>query len=112
MRILRKALLAAIAALLLSTVAPRAQAQTLEPPAPRQGYYLSVGFHYGTINTWEDDEALGTWFVGHTPAVDLDCAHAAVTRSQQRIALRGHLFEGHVRRVRSDSEALRPGPRH
>ena len=55
--------LAACLALLSGSARPdTARAQTLEPPAPRQGYYLSVGFHYGTINTWEDDEALGTWF--------------------------------------------------
>jgi hypothetical protein len=40
----------------------RAQAQTLEPPGPRQNYYLSLGVHNGIIQTWEDDESLGVWF--------------------------------------------------
>ena len=39
-----------------------AQAQTLEPPGPRQNYYLSLGFHNGVIQTWEDDESLGAWY--------------------------------------------------
>jgi hypothetical protein len=41
-----------------------ARAQTLEPPSPRQGYYLSLGLHNGIIHTWEDDESLGTWLSG------------------------------------------------
>jgi hypothetical protein len=39
-----------------------AQAQTLEAPGPRQNYYLSLGFHNGVIQTWEDDESLGAWY--------------------------------------------------
>ena len=34
--------------------------------------------------------------VGDAPAVDLDGAHAAEARGQQRVALRRHFFEGHV----------------
>jgi hypothetical protein len=48
----------------LSLFSPPALAQTLEPPSPRQGYYLSVGLHNGIIHTWEDDESLGTWLSG------------------------------------------------
>ena len=42
------------------------------------------------------------------PAVDFDGPHATQTRREQRIALRGHFFEGHVRRVRSDPERYSP----
>lgn len=51
-------------ALLVGIVCLRgsASAQTLEPPGPRQNYYLSLGFHGGVIQTWEDDESLGAWF--------------------------------------------------
>ena len=52
---------------------------------------------------------LGVDGIGDAPAVDLDGAHAAVTRGEQRVALRGHLFEGHVCRGRSDSEARELG---
>ena len=39
---------------------------------------------------------LGVGRVGDAPAVDLDGADAAVTRGEQRVALRGHFFEGHM----------------
>jgi hypothetical protein len=43
---------------------------------------------------------LGVGGVGHAaPAVDLDRAQAAVARSEQRIALRGHFFLRHERGV-------------
>jgi hypothetical protein len=60
----RTGILLACLALLIGVqlISSQAQAQTLEPPAPRQGYYLSLGFHNGIIHTWEDDESLGTWF--------------------------------------------------
>jgi hypothetical protein len=54
---------AALASLLLVQLAgaPRAQAVDLEPPAPRQGYYLSLGLLQGIAHNWDDGDSLGTW---------------------------------------------------
>jgi hypothetical protein len=54
---------------------------------------------------------LGVARVRDAPAVDLDRAHGVEARREQRIALRGHLFEDHVRKGQSNSEGLQPGPR-
>lgn len=59
----RCALTVAIAcSLVTATAVHPVYAQTLEPPGPRQGYYLSLGFHSGMSTHWEDDdESLGPW---------------------------------------------------
>jgi hypothetical protein len=56
--------LVACLALLVGTLLfqSSARAQTLEPPGPRQGYYLSLGFHNGVANIREDGDSLGAWF--------------------------------------------------
>jgi hypothetical protein len=38
-----------------------ARAQTLEPPRPRQGYYVGVGLLGAVNQNWEKGEALGAW---------------------------------------------------
>jgi hypothetical protein len=52
----------ALAALLLPVAGARpALAVDLEQPAPRQGYYLSLGLLQGVTHNWEDGDSLGTW---------------------------------------------------
>jgi hypothetical protein len=43
--------------------------------------------------------------IGYAAAVDLDRVHAAKARCQQRLALRRHLFEGHMLKIRSAARA-------
>jgi opacity protein-like surface antigen len=57
----RIALVAATLAVLLLVGARPALAVDLEQPAPRQGYYLSVGLLQGVTHNWEDGDSLGTW---------------------------------------------------
>lgn len=63
MRRLRLAIVAA--ALVLGGVvcgaARPAQAQVLEPPRGRQGYYLSLGYHLALNKNWEDGRDWGVW---------------------------------------------------
>ena len=37
------------------------RAQVLEPPRPRQGYYVAVGYHLALNKNWEDGESWGLW---------------------------------------------------
>lgn len=37
------------------------QAQTLETPRPRQGYYVTLGIEYGAAKIWEDGENWKVW---------------------------------------------------
>src|SRR4051794_28595828 len=46
---------------LLATFAGAAQAQDLEPPRARQGYYAAVGVHGFVDQNWEDGKAKGAW---------------------------------------------------
>jgi hypothetical protein len=47
--------------LLVSAIATTAGAQTLEPPRPRQGYYLGAGLLSGAAHNWKKGDSLGTW---------------------------------------------------
>ncbi len=55
------AVLAGGAALTTGAGAARAQAELLEPPRARQGYYLSAAFLSGASHNWDEDDSLGTW---------------------------------------------------
>ena len=50
-----------IAAALSAGGASVARAQVLEPPRPRQGYYVAVGYHLALNQNWEDGESWGVW---------------------------------------------------
>jgi hypothetical protein len=46
---------------LLCAAARPAAAQELEPPRPRQGYYVSLGLYGMTSQVWEKGSTLGPW---------------------------------------------------
>lgn len=63
----RCATLAAVAALAVCSAGGRSHATeleevVLEPPSPRQGYYLSLGLHGFSALNWDEGDALGPWF--------------------------------------------------
>jgi hypothetical protein len=60
---LTKTLFALAASLLLMAVASSrpARAQDLEPPRPRQGYYLAVGIYGAATQAYEKGNTLGPW---------------------------------------------------
>jgi hypothetical protein len=60
MRVLYKTLTAAAAAALALAAGP-AGAQDLEPPQPRQGYYMGLSILQGVTRNWEDGDGVGTW---------------------------------------------------
>jgi hypothetical protein len=47
-------------AIVCGTARP-ARAQALEPPRPRQGYYLAFGPHFALNKDWEDARDWGVW---------------------------------------------------
>ena len=73
-------------------------------------YFLWQGVE---VLGWLYDAAAGTMYEPEAYEVpfDLDGTQAAITRDEQRIALHGQFFEGHIRRDRSDSEGPWAGPR-
>ncbi len=52
---------AALALAILCGTARPARAQALEPPRPRQGYYLAFGPHFTLDKNWEDGRDWGLW---------------------------------------------------
>ncbi len=64
---LRRRLVALLFAIAITVAGARtAQAQLLEAPRARQGYYVSVGYHLVLNKNWEDKESWGVW-----PGTDL-----------------------------------------
>jgi hypothetical protein len=47
-------------AIVCGTTRP-ARAQALEPPRPRQGYYLAIGPHFALNKNWEDGRDWSVW---------------------------------------------------
>ena len=61
---MRRATTVFVAALALSIAcgtARPARAQALEPPRPRQGYYVALGPQFALSKTWEDGRDWGVW---------------------------------------------------
>src|SRR3954454_24976504 len=60
--VLIKTLFALAASVLLLAAASRpAHAQDLEPPRPRQGYYIAVGIYGAATQAFEKGDTLGPW---------------------------------------------------
>jgi hypothetical protein len=53
--------LLAVAFGLVGFARPAAAADLLEPPKPRQGYYVAVGYSFALNHNWEDGESWGVW---------------------------------------------------
>lgn len=57
----RRVTAASIATLVLAAAAATAHAQQLEPPRPRQGYYVAVGAHSQLTYLNNEGDGLGPW---------------------------------------------------
>jgi hypothetical protein len=87
--------------------APRpARAQELEPPARRQGYYLSVGIYSAATQAFEKGDALGPW-AGYGGS--LRAGQLVTRRLSLGLALEGGATRGAGQRASASALALEAG---